>query len=81
MAAAKKVEKKDKAYIVKVKNNPHFVGVGAGGVQFANGKAEIKSERMAQWFKEHEGYDVEEIEIKEPDAGKGADNGASNSAE
>ena len=58
--AAKKA--KTKAYIVTVKNNPQFVGVGAGGVQFAQGKAEIKSERMAKWFKEHNGYDVKEVE-------------------
>ena len=45
-------------YIVTVKNNPTFCGKGAGGVQFANGKAEVDSDRMAQWFKDHPGYDV-----------------------
>ena len=45
-------------YIVTVKNNPEFCGKGAGGVQFANGKAEINSDRMANWFKAHPGYDV-----------------------
>ena len=45
-------------YIVTVKNNPTFCGKGAGGVQFANGKAEVNSDRMAQWFKDHPGYDV-----------------------
>lgn len=62
--ATKKTEKKVKGYIVTVKNNPNFVGVGAGGVQFANGKAEITSERMANWFREHDGYEVKEV-VKE----------------
>lgn len=54
-------KKKTKGYIITVKNNPNFVGIGAGGVQFANGKAKIASERMAAWFNEHEGYEVKEI--------------------
>ena len=45
-------------YIVTVKNNPSFCGKGAGGVQFANGKAEVDSDRMAEWFKTHPGYEV-----------------------
>ena len=45
-------------YIVTVKNNPTFCGKGAGGVQFANGKAETDSDRLANWFKTHPGYDV-----------------------
>ena len=53
--------KKAKFYIVKVKNNENFCGKGAGGVQFANGKAENVSERMANWFKEHPGYEVTEM--------------------
>jgi len=51
-----------KEYIVTVKNNPKFCGKGAGGVQFANGKATITSERMANWFKEHSGYEVVAVE-------------------
>lgn len=47
-----------KTFIVKVKNNPEFCGKGAGGAQFANGEAKITSERLANWFKEHEGYTV-----------------------
>lgn len=75
--AAKKVEKKTKGYIVTVKGNPNFVGIGAGGVQFAQGKAEITSARMAAWFREHEGYEVKEIEIADPgDAGENASNSA-----
>ncbi len=52
--------KTNKTYIVKVKNNPNFCGIGAGGVQFANGEATVTSERMAVWFKEHSGYEVTE---------------------
>lgn len=50
----------DKGYIVKVKSNPAFCGIGAGGVQFANGEAHVTSERMAEWFREHNGYTVTE---------------------
>lgn len=53
--------KKEKKYIVTVKNNPEFCGKGAGGVQFANGKAENVTERMAAWFMEHPGYEVKEV--------------------
>ncbi len=77
MAQAKKAKKK--VWIVEVKNNPNFVGKGAGGVQFANGAARVESPRMAAWFKEHSGYDVKEIEeeIKNEDAnaGEAADSG------
>ena len=45
-------------YIVEVKNNPNFCGIGAGGAQFAQGKATVESERLANWFKEHPGYIV-----------------------
>lgn len=47
-----------KKYIVKVTDNPKFCGIGAGGVQFANGEAYITSDRMAAWFREHDGYEV-----------------------
>jgi hypothetical protein len=65
MAEAKKIESADKAekkaekvYIVEtpVKN---FCGVGAGGVQFAYGKAEVNAGWVLDWFKEH-GYKVTE---------------------
>ena len=52
--------KKSRQWIVKVNNDPAYCGIGAGGVQFANGQAVIKSERMASWFKEHTGYTVTE---------------------
>lgn len=58
--ATKTVNDEAKIFVIKVDNNPTYCGVGAGGVQFANGKAEITSERMAQWFKEHQGYTVAE---------------------
>jgi len=69
-AVAKVQEAKEKAekqaaqptgYVVKVTNNPRFCGIGAGGVQFANGEAHITSDRMAEWFREHNGYEVTEI--------------------
>ncbi len=56
----KKKRSAAKAFIVEVKKNPSYCGIGAGGVQFANGKAEITSERMAEWFREHDGYTVSE---------------------
>lgn len=79
MAQAKKTKKK--VWIVKVKNNPSFVGKGAGGVQFANGAARVESPRMAAWFKEHSGYDVTEIEeeIKNEDANADANANAADS--
>lgn len=57
MAAKKEVKK----YLVEVTGNPQYCGICAGGVQFANGKAEIPEGRMVEWFKEHEGYKVTEI--------------------
>ncbi len=49
-----------KEWVVKVKNNPNFVGTGAGGIQFASGEAKVTSERMVNWFREHPGYEVSE---------------------
>jgi hypothetical protein len=53
-------KKKESVYIVKVKDNPTYCGIGAGGIQFANGQAVVESQRMIRWFKEHEGYEVTE---------------------
>lgn len=50
-----------KMYKITVKNNPRFVGVGAGGVQFANGSAVIPEGRMVKWFRDHNGYEVAEV--------------------
>lgn len=49
-----------KRYLVQVEGNPGFCGIGAGGIQFANGQAVVESERMARWFMEHDGYTVTE---------------------
>lgn len=49
-----------KKWVVKITTNPSFCGVGAGGVQFANGRAVTENGRMAQWFREHNGYEVSE---------------------
>ena len=47
-----------KVYIVEtpVKN---YCGIGAAGVHFANGKAEVCEGWVLEWFKEH-GYKVTE---------------------
>ena len=39
-------ETKAVKWLVVVNNAPAYCGVGAGGVQFANGQAVIESERM-----------------------------------
>ncbi|MEG1497738.1 MAG: hypothetical protein RR219_08465 [Clostridiales bacterium] len=54
---SKKTEQKKK-YLVKapVKN---YCGIGAGDVQFAYGKAEVKEGWLLDWYREH-GYAVEE---------------------
>lgn len=54
------VDGRPSSWLVKVKNNPGFCGIGAGGIQFANGKAMTASARIAEWFREHEGYEVVE---------------------
>ena len=53
-------ETKAVKWLVVVNNAPAYCGVGAGGVKFANRQAVIESERMASWFKEHDGYTVTE---------------------
>lgn len=61
---------KVKTFIVTVENK-EFCGVGAGGAQFAHGEATITNERLANWFKEHDGYTVKEAkEAKEAADGK-----------
>lgn len=63
MANKKKAETTDKVYIVEapVKN---FCGVGAAGVQFAYGKAEVREGWVLSWFKEH-GYKVTEKPVED----------------
>lgn len=53
-------------YIVKTTNIPDFTGIDAGGVAFANGSATVEDARMASWFREHDGYDVEKVEEENP---------------
>ena len=55
-----------KKWKVEVTANPKFCGVDAGGVQFAHGVAEVESERLAKWFKKHEGYKVTEVKSPAP---------------
>lgn len=57
--------KKDKTYIISVEKNAEYCGEGAGGAQFARGKATITSDRLANWYKEHDGYKVEEVKASE----------------
>lgn len=63
MAEAKKTETKknetnEKVFIVETPVNG-FCGVGAGGVQFAYGKAEVNPGWVLDWYREH-GYKVTE---------------------
>lgn len=53
-----------KTYVVSVVDNSNYCGEGAGGAQFAHGKAVINSERLAAWYKEHKGYKVEENTVE-----------------
>ena len=57
MAVTKKDEKKN-IYIVETPV-PGYVGIGAGGVQFAYGKAEVPEGNILNWYREH-GYKVTE---------------------
>ena len=50
-----------KKFRIKVKSNPNFCGIDAGGIQFAHGEAVINNDYMANWFREHDGYEVDEI--------------------
>lgn len=48
-------------YEIKVTSNPNCCGIGAGGVQFAYGKATLPAGRLVDWFREHDGYEVTEV--------------------
>ena len=61
MAGNKKNEKNVKGYVITVKDKPNYNGIGAGGVQFAYGKATIAGGTIVNWYSEHDGYVVEEI--------------------
>ena len=62
MAAAKKVEQVEQAPKKFKITSPikGYVGIGAGGVQFAYGQAEVNEGWVCNWYKE-KGYTVEEI--------------------
>ena len=74
-----------KKWNVEVTANPKFCGIDAGGVQFANGRAVVEDERLAKWFKKHEGYKVTEVKElaaakKVPDKTGKKDDGGDGSA-
>jgi hypothetical protein len=58
MAAKKKTETTGKVFIVETPVKD-FCGVGAAGIQFAYGKAEVCEGWVLDWFREH-GYKVTE---------------------
>ena len=62
MAAAKKVEQVEQEPKKFKITSPikGYVGIGAGGVQFAYGQAEVNEGWVCNWYKE-KGYTVEEI--------------------
>lgn len=60
MADKKNTEDK-KQYKIEVTDNKAYCGIGAGGVQFANGSAVIGEGPLVNWFKEHKGYTVTEV--------------------
>ena len=68
MAAAKKVEQVEQAPKKFKITSPikGYVGIGAGGVQFAYGQAEVNEDWVCDWYKE-KGYTVEEIIEKATD--------------
>lgn len=58
---AAKTETKSKKYLIEVETNKGFCGTGAGGVQFANGKATIGEGTLVEWYRTHNGYKVTEV--------------------
>lgn len=68
MAAAKKVEQVEQEPKKFKITSPikGYVGIGAGGVQFAYGQAEVNEGWVCDWYKE-KGYTVEEIIEKATD--------------
>ena len=71
MAAAKKVEQAEQEPKKFRITSPveRYVGIGAGGVQFAYGRAEVNEGWVCDWYKE-KGYTVEEIVEKAADETK-----------
>ena len=71
MAAAKKVEQVEQEPKKFRITSPveGYVGIGAGGVQFAYGGAEVNECWVCDWYRE-KGYTVEEITEKAADDAK-----------
>ena len=61
MARATKKAEAGKMYVVKTPVKD-FCGIGAGGVHFANGQAEIPAGWVLDWYREH-GYEIIEKEV------------------
>ena len=57
-ATTQKSEKQEKIFIVEAPVKD-YVGVGAAGIHFANGRAEVKEGWVLDWYREH-GYKVTE---------------------
>lgn len=53
-----------KMYVVKTPVKD-FCGIGAGGVHFANGQAEIPEGWVLDWYRER-GYKITEKKVAEP---------------
>jgi len=65
MAKTPNTKKAEKVYIVETPVKD-YVGVGAAGVQFAYGKAEVKEGWVLEWFRKH-GYKVTEKAEEAPE--------------
>lgn len=57
-------KKELKVYIVKTPVE-NYCGVGAGGIQFAHGQAEVCEGWLLDWFREH-GYEAVEKDVPQP---------------
>ena len=69
MARRAKENTTEKMYRIRVKDNPNYCGIDAGGVQFAYGQAVITAGRMVDWFTEHgDFYTVEELQPEQPES-------------
>jgi len=55
---AAETKKTEKIYIVETPVE-NYCGIGAAGIQFAYGKAEVREGWVLDWFREH-GYKVTE---------------------
>lgn len=53
-----KENKPAEKWVITLKKNKDFCGIGAGSIHFAHGKAETTSKVLADWFRSHDGYEV-----------------------